>query len=160
VLEDAGAMARLWLESARAGFSEILLPDYPWPPADLIEERTRAAMSAEGVGVIVAEGPEGLVGYVGYSPSRDPDALTGIGEVRTMFVHPSAWGEGIGAALLARALEALKEAGYSEATVWSFVANERANDFYEAHGMTRDGARRREAVWNDVDQVRYRAPLG
>jgi GNAT superfamily N-acetyltransferase len=159
VPEDAPAVARLFLESATAGFAELLPADYPWPSADAIEERTRQAMGEEGVGLVVAEGPDGLLGYVGHSPSRDPDALTGVGEVRTMFVHPSAWRAGIGDALLSRALEALKERGFSEATVWSFLGNERANAFYEAHGMTRDGARRRQAVWNDIDEVRYRRTL-
>jgi hypothetical protein len=62
-------------------------------------------------------------------------------------------------ALLARALSALKAAGFREATVWSFLGNARANAFYEAHGMTRDGARRREHVWNEIDEVRYRVAL-
>ena len=153
VPEDAGALARVWLESGEAGFGRLLPQDHAWPPLDVIEERTRQAMAQEGVMFIVAEGPDGLLGYVGYSPSRDPDALTGVGEVRTMFVHPSAWGSGIAQALLTRALAGLEEAGYREATVWSFLGNERANAFYEAHGMTRDGARRREAVWDEIDEV-------
>jgi L-amino acid N-acyltransferase YncA len=159
VPEDAPAIARLFLESASAGFAELLPPEYPWPSVESVEERTRGAMAEEGTGLIVAEGPGQLLGYVGHSPSRDPDALTGVGEVRTMFVHPSAWGAGVGGALLSRALEALKDRGFSEATVWSFLGNERANAFYEAHGMTRDGARRRQAVWNDIDEVRYRRAL-
>jgi hypothetical protein len=87
--EDAAALAPLWLESAAAGFGHLLPPDYRWPSVDVLEERTRAAMAAEGVSLIVAEGPDGPLGYVGYSASRDPDALTGVGEVRTMFVRPS-----------------------------------------------------------------------
>jgi RimJ/RimL family protein N-acetyltransferase len=157
--EDAADLARLWLESAVAGFGQLLPPDYRWPAVDEVEERTRAVMAEESVSLIVAEGPDGLVGYVGCSASRDPDALTGVGEVRTMFVHPSAWGSGTGPALLTRALAELREAGFSEATVWSFLGNERANAFYEAHGMTRDGARRREAIWNEIDEVRYRIAL-
>jgi RimJ/RimL family protein N-acetyltransferase len=160
VPDDAGALARLWLESAAAGFGQLLPPDYPWPSEEVVERRTRAAMAEEGVVLIVAEGPGGPLGYVGYSASRDPDALTGVGEVRTMFVDPSAWGSGIARTLLARALAGLRDDGYREATVWSFLGNERANAFYEAHGMARDGARRREAVWNEIDEVRYRVALG
>lgn len=116
-------------------------------------------MAEEGVALIVAEGAGGLLGYVGHSPSRDPDALIGVGEIRTMFVHPSAWGSDVSGKLLARAFDGLRESGFAEATVWSFRANERANAFYEKHGMERDGARRREAVWSDVDEVRYRRAL-
>jgi RimJ/RimL family protein N-acetyltransferase len=159
VPEDAGALAQLFLDSAVPAFAPFLPPDYEWPSAAELEDRTRAMISTEGVGLFVAEGPEGLVGYAGHSASRDPDALTGVGEVRTLFVHPSAHGTGVAGALLTRVLEQLRAEGYEEATVWSFLANERANTFYEKHGMTRDGARRREAVWADVDQVRYRARL-
>jgi RimJ/RimL family protein N-acetyltransferase len=157
--EDAGALARLWLESAKTGFTAFLPADFAWPSLETLERRTRAAMAEEGVGLFAAEDPTGaIVGYVGHSRSRDPDALPGIGEVRTMFVHPSAWGSGVAAALLGRALEALGPTNH-EATVWSFLANERANAFYEKHGFTRDGGRRREAVWAYVDEVRYRIRL-
>lgn len=156
--DDAAELARLWLESGRAGFSAFLPSDYRWPSADVVEERTRRAMSEEGVGLFVAEGPEGIVGYAGHSRSRDPDALESVGEVRTMFVRPSGWGSGVAGDLLARVLEALGKTA-EEATVWSFVANERANAFYEKHGFRRDGGRRREEVWAYVDQVRYRVTL-
>ena len=157
--EDAAALARVWLESAVAGFSSFLPPDYAWPALETIERRTRRAIGEEGVGVFLAVDPGGAtVGYVGHSRSRDPDALGAVGEVRTLFVDPSAWGSGVAGALLTRALQALDT--YSrEATVWSFLPNERANAFYEKHGFTRDGGRRREAVWAYVDQVRYRVRL-
>ena len=109
--------------------------------------------------LVVAEGPGGLVGYTGFGWSRDPDALPGLGELRSIFVHPTAWRGGVGTALVARVWDGLRADGFAEATLWSFLANGRANAFYEAHGMTRDGARRREAVWADVDQVRYRRSL-
>jgi RimJ/RimL family protein N-acetyltransferase len=158
--EDAGALARLWLESAKTGFTAFLPADFAWPSLETLERRTRAAMAEEGVGLFAAEDPTGaIVGYVGHSRSRDPDALPGIGEVRTMFVHPSAWGDEVGSALITAAFEALRERGFAQATVWSFQANERANAFYEKHGFTRDGGRRREAVWAYVDEVRYRVGL-
>jgi ribosomal protein S18 acetylase RimI-like enzyme len=69
------------------------------------------------------------------------------------------WRRGIGHALMGAALDDLRERGYREATVWSFDANERANAFYEAHGFARDGAARREPVWADVVEVRYRRAL-
>jgi GNAT superfamily N-acetyltransferase len=156
---DALAIAELWLESARAGFGSLLPGDYAWPDVTAVVDRTTAAMGEEGVHLVVAEGSLGLLGYTGFGASRDPDAAPGVGEVRTLFVHPSAWRSGVGHALLDRALAALRADGYLEATVWSFVANQRANAFYEAHRMTRDGARRREAVWNELDEVRYRLVL-
>jgi RimJ/RimL family protein N-acetyltransferase len=60
---------------------------------------------------------------------------------------------------MAAALDDLRERGYSEATVWSFADNERANRFYERHGFTHDGTERTEAEWADIPEVRYRRTL-
>ena len=46
--------------------------------------------------------------------------------------------------------------GHSEVTIWSFAANERANAFYERHGFRPDGAKKRDAVWADLLQLRFR----
>jgi ribosomal protein S18 acetylase RimI-like enzyme len=74
-------------------------------------------------------------------------------------VGPGRWRKGIGRALMAAALDDLRERGYADATVWSFADNARANAFYEASGFVRDGAEVREEVWADLLQVRYRRPL-
>jgi RimJ/RimL family protein N-acetyltransferase len=60
---------------------------------------------------------------------------------------------------MAAALDDLRERGYSEATVWSFADNERANRFYEGSGFTPDGATRTQAEWADIPQLRYRRSL-
>ena len=76
-----------------------------------------------------------------------------------MFAVPAAWGSGVGSALMTAALDDLRERGYSEATVWSFADNERANRFYERHRFTRDGAERTEEAWAGIREVRYRRSL-
>jgi GNAT superfamily N-acetyltransferase len=100
-----------------------------------------------------------LLGYTAYGTSRDPDVREDAGEVRTFFVAPTAWRRGVGSALMERALEELREMGFAEATVWSFADNARANGFYERHGFRRDGTDRREEVWANILEVRYRRPL-
>ena len=60
---------------------------------------------------------------------------------------------------MAAALHSLRERGCTEATVWSFAANERANSFYERSGFTRDGAEKTEEVWANLIEVRYRRGL-
>jgi RimJ/RimL family protein N-acetyltransferase len=57
------------------------------------------------------------------------------------------------------ALASLRELGYTEATLWSFDANARANAFYEHHGFRRDGAEKREGLWAGLLEVRYRLGL-
>jgi GNAT superfamily N-acetyltransferase len=111
------------------------------------------------VRTLVSEAGGQLVAHTTFGSSRDPDAPPEVGEVRSFFVRPSAWRRGVGRALMAAALEGLAELGFAHATVWSFAANERANAFYEAHGFVHDGTERREEVWADILEVRYRREL-
>lgn len=109
--------------------------------------------------MLMAEDEGGMLGFTMPGVSRDPDATGDVGEVRTMFAVPAAWGRGVGDTLMAAALDDLRERGCSEATLWSFVDNERANRFYERHGFTRDGAERTEEAWARIPEVRYRRAL-
>jgi len=107
----------------------------------------------------VAEEDGELVGFIACGANRDEDAAPEAGEVRTLFVVYSHWRAGVGRALLAAGLDELRRLGYSEATVWSFADNARANEFYEANGFVRDGAERTEAAWAHILEVRYRRSL-
>jgi GNAT superfamily N-acetyltransferase len=109
--------------------------------------------------MLMAEDESGMLGFTMPGSSRDSDATDRVGEVRTMFAVPAAWGRGVGHALMTAALDDLRERGHSEATVWSFADNERANRFYERHGFTRDGGERAEEVWANILEVRYRRSL-
>jgi L-amino acid N-acyltransferase YncA len=105
--------------------------------------------------VLVADDAGEALGHTTFGKSRDEDVAAGVGEIRTLFVRPAAWRRGVGSALMRAALDSLRELGYTDATVWSFAANARANAFYEHHGFRRDGAEKREEVWADLLQVRY-----
>jgi ribosomal protein S18 acetylase RimI-like enzyme len=119
----------------------------------------QSLLSDPAVTLLMAEENGEALGYCTSGESRDPDASPEMGEVRTLFVAPSAWRRGAGSALMAAALDDLRERGYSEATVWSFADNERANRFYERHGFTRDGSERTEEAWAHIVEVRYRRGL-
>jgi GNAT superfamily N-acetyltransferase len=109
--------------------------------------------------MLVAEADGELLAHTAVGTSRDLDAPAAVGEVRAFFVGPGAWRRGIGRELMAEALATLAGMGFAEATLWSFDANARANGFYEAQGFARDGTQRREAVWADILEVRYRRRL-
>ncbi len=109
--------------------------------------------------MLLAEHDGDLLGLTACGASRDPDAGNEVGEVRTLFVAAGGWRRGVGSALMAAALDDLRARGYSEATVWSFDANERANRFYESHGFERDGGERTEEVWAHLTEIRYRRRL-
>ena len=106
--------------------------------------------------LLLAEDDGQLLGLTTCGASRDPDAGEEVGEVRTIFVAAGGWRRGVGSALMAAALDDLRARGYSEATVWSFEGNERANRFYEGHGFEPDGASKTEEVWAHLTEIRYR----
>jgi ribosomal protein S18 acetylase RimI-like enzyme len=148
---------RVWEESARAGFAGLLPPGHEFPEPD--PERWHALLDDPGLSVLLAEEGGELVGFSSCGESRDDDAGPAVGEVRSFFVAHGHWGRGVGRALMTAALDSLRERGYTEATVWSFAANDRANRFYERAGFTRDGAEKTEAEWAHVLEVRYRRSL-
>ncbi len=109
--------------------------------------------------MLLAEEDGELLGFSTSGESRDDDADPSVGEVRSFFVAAGRWRQGVGRALMAAALESLRERGCSEATVWSFAANDRANAFYERAGFARDGAEKTEDAWAHLLEVRFRRSL-
>ena len=109
--------------------------------------------------MLVADEDGEVTGFTTCGESRDPDAGPDAGEIRTFFVAAGRWRRGVGRALIEAALADLAARGYSEATVWSFAENARANAFYESHGFARDGAERTEESWAHIPEVRYRRAL-
>jgi GNAT superfamily N-acetyltransferase len=147
----------MWDESARAAFTELLPPGHAFPEPDA--DRWFALFEDPAVSMLLAEDDGELLGFSTSGESRDDDADTSVGEIRSFFVAAGSWGQGIGRDLMAAALDSLRERGCTEATVWSFAANERANAFYERAGFTRDGAERTEEAWAHLPEVRYRRSL-
>jgi GNAT superfamily N-acetyltransferase len=121
--------------------------------------RLVAVLDDERVRTLVADRDGELVGQTTFGTSRDRDAPATAGEVRSLFVRPATWRGGVGSALLLRAFEGLLAMGFTEATLWSFATNERANAFYQRHGFRRDGSKQREEVWAGLLEVRYRRAL-
>lgn len=100
-----------------------------------------------------------IAGFVSFGRSRDDDAFPDVtGEVYAMYVHPSAWRQGVGSALMVKALEELAALGFGEVTLWVLRHNEQARAFYEARGFVADGAAKVDvnAVGIAYDDVRYR----
>jgi GNAT superfamily N-acetyltransferase len=109
--------------------------------------------------MLMAEDAGEVVGYLGCGASRDDDTGGDVGEVRSLFVVPASWRAGVGRALMAAAMDDLRERGYPVAIVWSFKANDRANRFYESCGFEPDGAERTEDRFSGIPSIRYRRSL-
>ncbi len=100
-----------------------------------------------GQGTLVAQMNGAVVGFVDFGPARDSDR-DGVqgGEIRSLYVAPTAWRHGIGRDLLAAATAKLAAAGHSDATLWVMDSNARAISFYGALGWLPDGTVKPDVV--------------
>jgi GNAT superfamily N-acetyltransferase len=147
----------VWDESARAGFTDLLPTGHEFP--DVNAERWYELIEDPGVSMLMAEEGGELLGFSACGESRDDDAGPRVGEVRSFFVARIHWRKGVGRVLMPAVLDSLRERGFTEATVWSFAANERANAFYESFGFMRDGTEKTEEAWAHLHEVRFRRSL-
>jgi GNAT superfamily N-acetyltransferase len=105
----------------------------------------------------VFEEDDEVVAFVGSFPSRDSDADGELGEI---YALPEAWGTGVGHALMAACLQALRDRGYADAILWVLADNPRARAFYEREGWALDGGEKTdEFLGVAVRELRYRISL-
>jgi ribosomal protein S18 acetylase RimI-like enzyme len=83
------------------------------------------------------------------------------GEIYVIYVHPTAWRQGAGTALLDQALRHLRADGFREAVLWVLPGNQRAIAFYEAAGFVADGAAKTKCRTDGTEMLlaRYRRRL-
>lgn len=93
---------------------------------------------------------EELLGFAGAGPTREPDAPTEL-HLFALYVRRSAWGTGVGAALLGEAV------GERACSLWVLAHNPRAHAFYARHGFAPDGTEKHDASI-DAREVRLVRP--
>lgn len=154
-LADAPAMARVHLESALTGFADIFPPDAPAPTVDGLtaqwevligegdsEPRSRAFAAYDvETGEVVGTAVGG----------RDP-AEPSRGHLRSLYVLPAWWGEGIGGQLHDVVVDHLRAGGFTLASLWVMEKNP-ARGLYERRGWRQSPDR--QTIWTDIDEVRY-----
>jgi GNAT superfamily N-acetyltransferase len=157
---DVPAMAAIKHDAGLAAWRHIL------PPAVIdslsMPERWTAAMDSEDprLQMLIAEAEGRVLGFAFTRPSGDPDAGDATGELDGFYVDPGSWGRGVGRALLAAATDALRRAGFVDATLWTAAENHRPRRIYEAADWQNDGTdRHRELGGVEFVEVRYRLPL-
>ncbi len=142
--EDARPIAEVHVASWRHAYRGLLPDDYLERLSVDDREAQRLAWFADprsSSGVLVAEDDAGrVVGFATFGPSRDDDAPMGTGEVPAIYVDPAEVGTGIGRQLIEETAAALREAGFTRATLWVLEENASARRFYEKVGWTWDGA--------------------
>ena len=107
---------------------------------------------------VAVAGDVGAVhGFSVVSACREDDAADDVGELRLLYVDPSAWNARVGTALLTHAVDSLRDAGFVELRLWTLQQNDRARAFYERFGWKADGATQTvEHPAGSYVEVRYR----
>lgn len=154
--EDAGAVARIYVESWHDTYAGIL-------PLQLLRAMTpkkqaprwRAAIgSRSGEQVLVATGrKDGVVGMSSIGASRD-GGLGYDGEVYTLYVDPAYFGRGAGRALLRADFAALRSRGFTSCMLWAHARNP-ARFFYEAMGGRLIAERAQTMMGESVPEVAF-----
>jgi GNAT superfamily N-acetyltransferase len=155
--EDAAGIAAVQVTTWRAAYAGLM------PAAFLAgldpeagTHRWAGLLASTEVRTFVADGPDGVVGFVTAGPARDDDLPPHTGEVYAVYVLPDAQGRGLGRDLMTTATGWLAERGDVHGAVWVLTANGPSRAFYEALGWRADGAARAIDVGGAmVDEVRY-----
>ncbi len=132
--------------------------------ADLWDQRLQQQGIDRQVCVAVENGA--IAGFIYFGPSPDVEdnpALTG--QIFSVHVEPELTNRGIGRRLIGHAVDQLGATGYSAATLWVVVSNEKSRGFYEGLGWRSDGKHRWEELavegeqGDQVEVVRYHLEL-
>jgi len=130
-------------------FAHIYPPElYPFPDDD-IRDMWRDAVRDADVETYVADVDGELVGSVSIR-----DAF-----LRTLYVVPEQWREGVGSALHDLALERLRARGNDEARLWTLEENWTGRSFYEHRGWALNGETRVVPFPPNPIDVGYSKPL-
>src|SRR4051812_7138896 len=124
--DDASAVAGVYVRSWQAAFAGLVTRHYLDaldPSREESEWKTRIAETRWPLsGVLVAETEAGIVGFAGFSPSQETPA---VGKSARFTRCPKS-----GALHLMRAtLMTLRQAEYTQATLWGLEDNRRARHF-------------------------------
>jgi ribosomal protein S18 acetylase RimI-like enzyme len=150
---DARAIAQVHVDTWRAAYPGI----FPQETLDAldVDERERLwgrYIGVEDVAVFVAEQEGPIVGFASAGPASEVEHT---GELYALYLHPDAWGTGIGSALLDTAVAWLAER-WTEAVLSVAEQNPRARRFYESHGWQALETRVEEIRGVQLATVRYR----
>jgi RimJ/RimL family protein N-acetyltransferase len=137
---DAAALVALAREVSREP-EGWLLSSADWRAPAAERRYLRAVRRSAHAEVFVAEAPEGLVGRL--SVARDPHPASQHVADLGLMVAASHRRQGIGRALLRRAVEWARDSGVSKLELHVFPDNGPAIALYESFGFVREGYRRR-----------------
>jgi GNAT superfamily N-acetyltransferase len=131
--------ARSW-QAAYAGLVPQQVLDAMGDGTGLRERAERMAVN-ERVRTYLALRDGTALGFASVGPERQQDAPADVGEVYAIYADPTAWGTGVGRALMTAALDDLAGHGCRQGWLWVLEGNERAIAFYRRAGFAPTGDR-------------------
>jgi ribosomal protein S18 acetylase RimI-like enzyme len=159
--EDAGAIARLHIESWRATYANELSPAFlAGRDPEAHAQSWRREMDS-GVLLLLARHEDGITGFVACGPARGDAAGPREWEIYNLHVAPQRKGQGLGSRLFDEAARRGAGQGARDLILWVVETNRPARSFYERKGMRCDGGRQEHSVGpaESLIQVRYRMSL-
>lgn len=167
---DAAEITRVRIAAWKATYAGLVPASFldamsPSDPLAISRMAARVAPDAPTAG-FVAELEGELVGFVTAGPEREhsrarpPRPISAAdAEVYAIYLAPERRGSGIGAPLLAAALDWLRERDYRATVLWVLDANGSARRFYERHGWRETGRRQEMDLGGIVHEREYRIGL-
>lgn len=136
LLSDAEGIARTHIQSWQAAYAELM-------PAEVIAARSLEQRIAQWSQWMTERAPESIwvavqdtqiLGFVAGGPTRGVWAEACPREIYALYLHPHAFGQGLGQRLLRAMITHLKSQGYASQWVWVLTTNTKARKFYEKMG--------------------------
>lgn len=134
LVADAEEIARVQHESWSQAYKALLSGDFP-----LRSEGERVALWQQRLQehpchTLLAEQSGALVGFVYWLAGAALEA-----QLRSLYLHPFFWRQGIGSALLRQAMGDMRHEGQRRVGLWVLANNVRAERFYLSQGFYYDG---------------------
>lgn len=136
-VDCAAGMADVHVRSWQAAYAGILDPGFLQGLS--VEARTRqwiGILQRNESRTLVAQREGCVLGFVSHGRCRDEGAAADRAEIWALYADPLAWGQGVGLALMQKAIAELKARDYTSTSLWVLGANQRGIRFYRRFGFT------------------------
>ena len=136
-----------WIEAYTGLIDQVFLDSRSYERS--LESANRAF--EKGYTTYIAAENGRVIGFADFGAYRDSD-LDDAGEIYAIYVLKEYYGQGVGYALLTKALSEMQDV--KRCAVWVIAGNERAIQFYERCGFVRDTAEMKLMLGSEVTLIR------
>lgn len=141
LLSDAEGIAKVHVQTWQDAYVG-LIPDYFLQSLSVVQ---RTATWVENIEkplpkthIMTAELDGQIVGFVSVGANRE-NGPADQGEIFAIYVDPGIQGQGVGAALMRAAIQALRREYFERAILWVLEGNLSSRSWYKLHGWNSDG---------------------